>query len=66
MIERQFIQKSISMLIEVGLNNKKIYETEFETQFLKKTQEFYRDESQRFIAESSCNDYIIKASERFN
>lgn len=53
------------MFIEVGLQSKKIYEQEFETQLIQQTRDYYRNESNRAITENSCNAYILKANKRF-
>jgi hypothetical protein len=65
MIERIYISKSVQMFIEVGLQNKKIYEQEFETQLIQQTRDYYRNESNRVITENSCNAYILKANKRY-
>lgn len=53
------------MFIEVGCQNKKIYEQEFETHLIQQTRDFYRNESQLFIAQNACNAYLIKANNRY-
>ena len=63
-IERIYVQKVIEMLIEVGMQSKKIYEQEFEAQLINQTRDYYRNESNRFITENSCNDFLIKANSR--
>ena len=64
MIERLYLQKVIEMLIEVGMQSKKIYEQEFENALIQQTRDFYRNESNQFITQSSCKDYLIKANAR--
>jgi len=64
MVERQNIQKCIQMLIEVGLQSKRIYEQEFEAPLIDQTRDYYRNESNTFISQNSCNAYLIKANTR--
>ena len=63
-IERIYVQKVIEMLIEVGMSSKKIYEQEFETLLITKTREYYRAESNSYIAHHSSNDFLVKANQR--
>lgn len=64
-IERIYLSKCVQMFIEVGLQNKKIYEQEFETQLIQQTRDYYRIESNKAITENSCNAYIMKANKRY-
>jgi cullin 3 len=66
MVERLYLQKSIEMLIEVGMQSKKIYEQEFETALISQTRDYYRNESNNFITQNSCNAYLAKANARLN
>ena len=52
------------MLIEVGLQSKRIYEQEFEAPLIDQTRDYYRNESNNFISQNSCNAYLIKANSR--
>ena len=52
------------MLIEVGIHSRKIYEQEFEAPLLQETTEYYHQESNRLIIESSCPQYLLLASDR--
>ena len=61
-IERIYVQKVIEMLIEVGMSSKKIYEQEFESLLIAKTREYYRAESNSYIAHHSSNDFLVKAN----
>ena len=63
-IEQTQIRSAVHMLIEVGVHSKKVYDCEFEEPLLKETAEFYRQESNQLITESSCGQYIDKANER--
>ena len=50
MVERLYLQKSIEMLIEVGMQSRKIYEQEFESALINQTRDYYRNESNTFIS----------------
>mmetsp|Transcript_13170 Transcript_13170/g.20493 ORF Transcript_13170/g.20493 Transcript_13170/m.20493 type:complete len:135 (+) Transcript_13170:583-987(+) len=54
------------MLIEVGMQSRKIYEQEFESALLQRTRDYYRNESNAFISQSSCKDYLQKAMSRLH
>ena len=45
MIERIHLQKAIEMLVEVGMQSRRIYETEFEAVLIQATRDYYRNES---------------------
>lgn len=63
-VERVYIQRCVQMLIEVGLQSKRIYEQEFESVLIQQTRDYYRNESNINISENSCNAYLIKANMR--
>ena len=65
MVERLYIQKCIQMLIEVGLQSKRIYEQEFESVLIQQTKDYYRNESNQSIIQNSCNAYLLKANSRY-
>ena len=52
------------MLVELGVNSTKVYEKHFETEFLRQTTGFYREEAQRFLAANTCPEYLFKAEAR--
>ena len=64
MIERLYIQKVVEMLIEVGMQSKRIYEQEFEQMLIQQTRDYYRNESNTYITQNSCNAYLLKAQMR--
>lgn len=66
MIERIYLQKVIEMLIEVGMQSRRIYEQEFESVLIQHTRDYYRNESNLYITQNSCNAYLLKASKRLN
>ena len=66
MIERIYLQKVIEMLVEVGMQSRRIYETEFEAVLIQHTRDYYRNESNQDISQNSCNAFLLKASRRLN
>ena len=52
------------MLLELGIDNVHVYDEEFERPFLKETQNFYRMESQQYLSQNTCPQYLIKAETR--
>lgn len=48
------------MLIDLGINSRIVYEEDFEKPFLETSANFYRLESQQFIASNSCSEYMKK------
>jgi len=64
LINRSLVKSITQMLVDLGVNNRQVYEEDFETPFLEATREFYYVESQEFIASNSCPDYMRKAENR--
>lgn len=58
------MRSAIQMLIEVGNQNRKIYESEFESVLLDETRGYYRSESNKLITDSSCGAYLTQAHSR--
>lgn len=58
------VKEVCSMLIALGVSSKDVYEKIFECDFLKKTEEFYREEAQSAIKSSSASDYVKKVVKR--
>ena len=54
------------MLVEVGVSSKKVYEVEFERPFIKQTEIYYKQESNKLIVDSSCDDFLHIAKKRLN
>jgi len=46
------------MLVEVGMNNKKIYESEFEKVFIQETENYYKVESNSLVMRNTCFTYL--------
>jgi cullin 3 len=59
-IDRGLVNSITHMLIDLGINSRQVYEEDFEKQFLETSANFYRLESQDFIASNSCSDYMKK------
>jgi cullin 3 len=49
-IERVYVSSVIEMLIEVGMQSKKIYEQEFESALIQQTRDYYRNEATLFVS----------------
>lgn len=54
------------MLAQLGDNDdgKSVYAYVFEDAFLERTRQFYAREATLYLSESTCSDYLIKASQR--
>lgn len=65
-VDRGAVRNACMMLMAVSLNNRDVYEEEFEKACLKQSAEFYRLESQRFLAENSASVYIKKVEARID
>jgi hypothetical protein len=52
------------MLMVLGIENRTVYEEDFEREFLNQSAEFYKIESQRFLAENSASVYIHRVETR--
>eukprot|EP01114_Cavostelium_apophysatum_P003635 TRINITY_DN1368_c0_g1_i2.p1 TRINITY_DN1368_c0_g1~~TRINITY_DN1368_c0_g1_i2.p1 ORF type:complete len:736 (-),score=233.08 TRINITY_DN1368_c0_g1_i2:74-2281(-) len=63
-INRGLIKNITQMLIDLGINSRTVYEDDFEKSFLESSSNFYRMESQDFIAVNSCSDYMRKVEAR--
>lgn len=64
LIDRGLVKSVLSMLVELGIGGTAVYKAEFEDEFLELTREYYRLESQEFIAQNTCPAYMIKAEAR--
>ena len=63
-IEKSQVRSAIQLLIEVGMQSRKIYDVEFESVLLQETSDYYRLESNQMITDSSCADYLKIAHKR--
>ncbi len=60
-ISRTAIRDVISMLVEVGMSSKKVYEQEFEKRFIEETEEYYNLESNSIIINNPTQFFLKKA-----
>ncbi|XP_046987740.1 cullin-3 [Schistocerca americana] len=65
-VDRIAIKNACQMLMVLGINSRSVYEEDFERPFLQQSAEFYRLESQNFLAENSASVYIKKVEARIN
>ncbi|CAB3386853.1 Hypothetical predicted protein [Cloeon dipterum] len=63
-VNRIAIRNACSMLMILGIDSRSVYEEDFERPFLQQSAEFYRLESQKFLAENSASVYIKKVEAR--
>jgi len=65
-VDRQAVKNTCQMLMVLGVESRVVYEEDFERPFLEQSAEFYRLESQKFLAENSASVYINKVEQRIN
>ncbi|KAF7991879.1 hypothetical protein HCN44_010680 [Aphidius gifuensis] len=65
-VDRMAIKNACQMLMRLGINCRLVYEEDFERPFLQQSAEFYRMESQKFLAENSASVYIKKVEARIS
>uniref|UniRef100_A0A7S1C1S1 Cullin family profile domain-containing protein n=1 Tax=Bicosoecida sp. CB-2014 TaxID=1486930 RepID=A0A7S1C1S1_9STRA len=65
-IDRGLMKNTLHMLEQLGIDSTLVYETEFEQEFLHATVDFYRTESQEFLAHNTCPVYLEKAERRLD
>jgi len=65
-VDRQAVKNTCQMLMVLGVESRSVYEEDFEKPFLEQSAEFYRLESQKFLAENSASVYIKKVEQRIN
>lgn len=63
-IDRLSVRNACQMLMMLGIDSRRVYEEDFESQFLKQSAEFYQVESQKFLEENSTSAYIRKVEAR--
>jgi cullin 3 len=60
-VHRGALREACAMLMTLSINdNRKVYIEDFEEPFLEQSREFYKVESERFLAENSASVYIKK------
>ncbi|KAK7484868.1 hypothetical protein BaRGS_00023911 [Batillaria attramentaria] len=65
-VDRGAVKNACQMLMILGIDSRTVYEEDFEKPFLEQSAEFYRLESQKFLAENSASVYIKKVEARIN
>ncbi|BES88572.1 cullin 3 [Nesidiocoris tenuis] len=65
-VDRISIKNASQMLMVLGINSRSVYEEDFERPFLFQSADFYKMESQKFLAENSASVYIKKVEARIN
>ncbi|XP_063228534.1 cullin-3 [Bacillus rossius redtenbacheri] len=63
-VDRIAMKNACQMLILLSINSRSVYEEDFERPFLLQSAEFYKMESQKFLAENSASMYIKKVEAR--
>lgn len=65
-INRQVLKNISQMLVEIGISSREVYETVFENVFLEESAKYYKNESEIFISQNNCSEYLKKAESRLN
>lgn len=67
-VDVHLIRAITRMLAELGQdsNGNSVYINVFETTFLLRTKQFYAREARLYLSETTCSDYLRKASRRIN
>jgi cullin 3 len=63
-VNRLLLKNIIQMLVELGVNNRNVYEEDFEKPFLETSTQFYRNEALQFLNENNCSEYLKKVERR--
>lgn len=63
-IDHILIKNACQMLMVLGINNRWVYELDFERPFLTQSAAFYTMESQKFLSENSASVYIKRVEAR--
>merc|ERR1719402_1536661 len=66
-VDRGALREACAMLMTLSINdNRRVYIDDFEDPFLEQSREFYKVESENFLAENSASVYIKKVEQRIN
>ncbi|KAF2359059.1 Cullin N-terminal [Trinorchestia longiramus] len=63
-VDKLSIKNACQMLLVLGIDSRTVYEEDFERPFLAQSAEFYKMESQKFLAENSASVYIKRVELR--
>ncbi|KAK0491562.1 Cullin [Armillaria novae-zelandiae] len=71
MIDQGLVKKVVLSFVSLGLDNTdlnkeclEVYKEHFEAPFIQATEQYYKKESEAFLAENTVSDYLKKAEER--
>ncbi|KAG7447738.1 Cullin-domain-containing protein [Guyanagaster necrorhizus] len=71
MIDQGLVKKVVQSFVTLGFDNTylnkeclEVYEEHFEAPFILATEQYYKKESESFLAENTVSDYLKKAEER--
>lgn len=65
-IDRSMLRSILAMLVDLNVDGVNVYEEDFEQHFIESTRNFYRDESQNFLQQNACIEFLEKAQLRLN
>ena len=65
-IDRLEIKNACQILKMLGIDNRNVYEEDFESHFLKQSVEFYKIESLKFLEDNSASVHIHQVEARIN
>lgn len=63
-VDHMAIKNTCHMLMVLGINQRWVYEEDFERPFLQQSAMFYQAESQKFLADNSASEYIKQVEKR--
>ena len=63
-IDFVLVKNILFMLVDLGVNSRKVYQQDFERSFLMTSQTFYHEESLKYLTENTCPAYMKKAEDR--
>lgn len=64
LVDKDLMKKVLSMLGDLCVDGVNVYEEDFEKPFLDASRTFYRQESQEYLVQNNCPDFMIKAENR--
>lgn len=65
LIDRDLMKTVLAMLVDLGVDGVSVYEEDFERHFLEATRNFYRLESNEYLAQNTCpGDFNIRVLHR--
>lgn len=64
LIERDTVKSVLSMLVELGIGTKRVYQDVFETAFLAVTRTYYSNEATSLLDHETCAGYLLHSEDR--